>query len=42
MGAVEIFNDEFRHEVYQVMEYVEGQEILDEIAESGGYSEEVA
>lgn len=24
------------------MEYVEGQEILDEIAESGGYSEEVA
>ena len=32
MRVVEIFNDEFRHEVYQVMEYVEGQEILDEIS----------
>ena len=30
--AEEIFNDGFKNEVYQVMEYVEGQEILDEIA----------
>jgi len=37
--AVEIFSNEFKNEVYQVMEYIEGQEILDEIAISGAYSE---
>lgn len=38
--AIEIFSDEFKHEVYQVMEFIEGQEILDEIAESVSLTEE--
>ncbi len=40
--AKEIFSNEFKNEVYQVMEYIEGQEILDEIAVSGAYSEQDA
>jgi len=32
VGAVEMFRDDFKNEVYQVMQYVEGSEILDEIA----------
>jgi calcium-dependent protein kinase len=39
--AVEIFEDDFKHTVFQVMEYIEGQEIMDEIAESSGFTEEV-
>lgn len=32
VGAIELFTNEFKHEVFQVIEYIEGQEILDEIA----------
>lgn len=34
-----MYKNEFKNEIYQVMEYVEGSEILDEIAQSGAYSE---
>lgn len=40
--AVESFSDKFKHKFYQVMEFINGQEILDEIAESGGYTEQAA
>lgn len=39
VGAVEIFKDYFKNEVYQVMEFVEGHEILDTIASMGRYDE---
>lgn len=39
VGAKEIFNDPFKKEVYQVLEFIEGSEILDEIALAGSYSE---
>jgi serine/threonine protein kinase len=35
----EIFIDEFKSIIYQVMECIDGSEILDEIAHSGAYSE---
>jgi serine/threonine protein kinase len=40
--AIEIFSDEFKNQVYQVMEFIEGQEILDEIAETTSYDEAMA
>jgi serine/threonine protein kinase len=40
--AKEIFRNEFKNEVFQVMEYIEGQEILDEIAQSGAYTKSEA
>ncbi len=39
VSVIEIYRNEFKNEIYQVMEYVEGSEILDEIAQSGAYSE---
>lgn len=39
VGAVEIFKDYFKNEVYQVMEFVEGHEILDTVASMGCYDE---
>lgn len=39
VGAIEIYEDAFKKNVFQVMEFIEGQEILDEIAEQGAYSE---
>ena len=38
----EIFHDKFKSIIYQVMEYIDGSEILDEIAHSGAYSEKDA
>lgn len=38
--AIELFTDEFKHQVYQVMEFIDGQEILDEIADSNDFSED--
>lgn len=40
--AVEIFRDDFKNEIYQVMQYIEGSEILDEIAQMGKYDEKDA
>ena len=37
--SIEMFTDEFKNKVYQVMEYIEGQEILDDLADSGAYNE---
>lgn len=42
VGAIEIFEDKFKNEVYQVLEFVEGQEILDEIAQARAYDEQDA
>lgn len=40
VGAVEIFKDYlYKNEVYQVMEFVEGHEILDTVASMGLYDE---
>jgi serine/threonine protein kinase len=35
--SIEMFYDEFRSIIYQVLEYIDGSEILDEIACSGAY-----
>lgn len=39
--SVEFFDDEFKGEIYQVMEYIEGEEVLDNIAQQpeGKYTE---
>jgi serine/threonine protein kinase len=37
--AIELFKDEFKSEVYIVMQYVEGKEIMDMLAEMGRYDE---
>ena len=37
--GIEMFRDEFRHEIYQVMQLVQGSELLDEIAKREKYSE---
>lgn len=37
--AVEIFKDQFKNEVYEVMQFIEGKEILDTIASLGKYDE---
>ena len=35
----ELFEDSFKSQVFQVMSFVEGKEVLDEIADMRGYSE---
>lgn len=40
--SIEMFHDEFRSIIYQVLEYIDGSEILDEIACSGAYQEQDA
>jgi hypothetical protein len=37
--SIEVYRNAFKNEIFQVMEYVEGSEILDEIAQSDAYSE---
>ena len=37
--AVEMFKDQFKNEVYQVMQFIEGKEICDAIASMGKYDE---
>lgn len=37
--AIEIFSNGLKKEVYQVLEFIEGQEILNEIACAGSYGE---
>lgn len=37
--GIEMFTDNLKHEVYQVIEYVDGQEILDELAECQALTE---
>jgi serine/threonine protein kinase len=38
----EVFFDRFKGKVYQVMEFVEGIEILDDLAQTGSFTEERA
>lgn len=40
--AVEVFEDKFKNRIYQVLEFIDGQEILDEIAGGEAYNESVA
>ena len=40
--STEIFTNNTRKEVHQVMEYVNGMEIFDQISEMGAYTEMVA
>lgn len=40
--SVEMFHDKFKSIIYQVMEFIDGSEILDEIAHSGAYDEQDA
>lgn len=35
--SIEMFHDDFRSIIYQVLEFIDGSEILDEIACSGAY-----
>jgi len=37
-----MFHDKFKSIIYQVMEHIDGSEILDEIACSGAYKEKDA
>ena len=37
--GIEIFRDDFKNEVCQVMQFVKGSELLDEIAKMGKYTE---
>ena len=42
--SIELFENPFTGEIHQIMEYVEGQEVLDSIAEQpdGAYTEDKA
>lgn len=42
--SIEFFDDEFKGEIFQVMELIDGEEVLDNIAQQpeGKYTEEVA
>lgn len=40
--AIEVFHDKFKNRIYQVLEFIDGQEILDEITECTAYNESVA
>lgn len=40
--SIEMFHDEFKGKIYQVLEFIDGSEILEEIARSGAYKEEDA
>lgn len=37
--SIEIYRNAFKSEIFQVMEFIEGSEILDEIAQSDAFSE---
>lgn len=40
--SIEMFKDQFKSVIYQVIEFIDGSEILDEIAHSGAYDEQTA
>lgn len=39
VNGIEMFEDKFKNQIFQVIEYIDGQEILDEIADGKGLSE---
>tara|TARA_B110000285_G_C15108725_1_gene609692 strand:+ start:652 stop:1029 length:378 start_codon:yes stop_codon:yes gene_type:complete len=44
VSSIEMFDDEFKGEIYQIMEFIQGMELLDKIAQQpkGHYTEEHA
>ena len=42
MKAIEVFKDNFKNRIHQVLEFIDGKEIFDELAEHGAFDESLA